>query len=91
MVTRDKLRKALHIVAEAVGRANLRFVVERIIYDLSITNPSFRGLQVPEDPTELDLDLFGDEEIERFYYLLADIAGSLAGESLKEKLLKEIE
>ncbi len=91
MVTRDKLRKALERVSDFVGRTNLRFIVERIIYDLSVTNPSLKGVEVPEDPTELNLERFGDEDVERFYYLLADISGSLVGEFLKEELLREVE
>jgi len=91
MVTRDRLRKALYRVSESVGRDNLRFIVDRIIKDLSITNPSLKDLEVPEDPGELNLDLLSEDELERFYYLLADISGSLVDESLKEELLKDAE
>jgi len=74
-----------------VGANNTRLILERIVYDLSLTNPSIGRVQIPEDPAELDLSAFEDEEVRNFYYLLAEIGGAVIGEFFKERLLERAE
>ncbi len=89
-VTKERLLKALRKVKDFVGENTLRLLLERIVYDLSLSNPKLKDVLIPEDPLRIDLSAFSDKELEEFYYLLADIGGVLVGESLKETLLKEV-
>jgi len=76
---------------QLIGVPNTRLIVERIIYDLSLTDPALRELQIPERPAEIDLRALGDEEIKAFYFLLAEIGGAVIGEFFKERLLSRTE
>ncbi len=88
---RELLREALEETRRLVGANNTRLILERIVYDLSLTNPSIGRVQIPEDPAELDLSAFEDEEVRNFYYLLAEIGGAVIGEFFKERLLERAE
>ncbi len=88
---RELLREALEETQKLVGANNARLILERIVYDLSLTNPSIGRVQIPEDPAELDLSAFEDEEVRNFYYLLAEIGGAVIGEFFKERLLERAE
>ncbi|HHJ63374.1 MAG TPA: hypothetical protein ENJ61_00545 [Aquifex aeolicus] len=88
---RELLREALEETQKLVGVNNTRLILERIVYDLSLTNPSIGRVQIPEDPAELDLSAFEDEEVRNFYYLLAEIGGAVIGEFFKERLLERAE
>ncbi len=88
---RELLREALEETQKLVGVNNTRLILERIVYDLSLTNPSIARVQIPENPAELDLSAFEDEEVRNFYYLLAEIGGAVIGEFFKERLLERAE
>ncbi len=88
---RELLREALEETQKLVGANNARLILERIVYDLSLTNPSIGRVQIPEDPAKLDLSAFEDEEVRNFYYLLAEIGGAVIGEFFKERLLERAE
>jgi len=87
----ELIKEALKEGEKFIGRTALRFVVERIIYDLSLTNENLKDMEIPSDPTNVDISRFSDEEKRIFYYQLADILGSLVNPQLKEKLLKRLE
>jgi len=88
---RELLREALEETQRLVGGSNTKLILERIIYDLSLTNPSIGRVQIPDNPAELDLSAFEDEEVRNFYYLLAEIGGAVIGEFFKERLLERVE
>jgi len=87
----ELIREALREGERFVGRTALRFIVERIIYDLSLTNESLKNMEIPSDPTDIDLSEMSEEEKRIFYYQLADILGALVNPQLKERLLRRLE
>ncbi len=91
MDCREILREALREVESFTGRRGLRLIIERIIYDLSLTKPELRNLEIPDNPAEIDLSNLSDDEVRKFYYLLADISGTVVGDFLKEKLLRRFD
>jgi len=85
------LREALEEAQRLIGSHNTKLIVERIIYDLSLTKPSIGKLQIPDNPAHLDLSILGEEDARNFYFLLAEVGGATVGEFFKEKLLRKLE
>ena len=81
------IREAFEEVSIYIGTTALRMIVERILYDLSVYNSSLRSIKV-EDPKEIDFYKFSPNELKKFYYMFADIIGTMLGDEFKEELLK---
>lgn len=87
----ELIKDALREGEKFVGRTTLRFILKRIIYDLSLTNENLKSVEIPNDPTDIDLSKMSEEEKRILYYQLADILGALVNPQLKDSLLRRLE
>ncbi len=83
-----EIRKVLREISDLIGKGNLRILVVKIIGDLKAGNPNLVDLNVPEDPTCIDLSRLSEEEKRAFLYMLMDIGGFVAGGETRQRLLK---
>ena len=84
----DLLREVLGEGERLIGKDALRYILSRIVHDLSITNPSMGNLEIPLDPLEIDLSSLEEEEKRILLYELAELLGALAGPSVKHDILR---
>ncbi len=88
---KELIKETLKELEEKIGTGLVKFLVERIMQELSLCNPKLKGFEVPEDPKRMNFKGFSEKDLENFYYLLTELGGFLVGGDFKYQALSRLQ
>lgn len=82
----EQIKEILYEIESLIGSSSLKLMLQRIFCELDK-----KGYEVPESPTNVDLSMLTEEELNKFLKLLLEVIGRMLGKDFKENLIKKLE